>query len=83
MAKRYFDLSQYRCPLALLYFKRMLQSLDAEVDSERDGVFDFGDDSSCSDAYRYCLALDQVATIQRVALTLHVTLKTEDKQCHL
>ncbi|MEQ3696012.1 MAG: hypothetical protein ABNH02_03495 [Pseudomonadales bacterium] len=79
MTKRHFDLSQYRCPLALLHFKRMLQSLNTQFDSERDGVFEFGDDSSCSDAYRSCLALDQVATIERVALTLHVTLKTEVK----
>ena len=75
MNKRYFDLSQYRCPLALLYFKRMLQSLDSGFEGE----FEFGDDSSCFDAYRYCLTLDRVATTKRVALTLHVTLSTEDK----
>ncbi len=78
MDKRYFDLSQYSCPLALLYFKRRLQSLQTELAVE----FEFGDDASCSDAYRYCLALEQITTIERVALTLHLTLKTENNSCH-
>ncbi|RMA79246.1 hypothetical protein DFR27_1682 [Umboniibacter marinipuniceus] len=79
MAERYFDLSQYRCPLALLYFKQMLESLEVGIEGE----FEFGDESSCSDAYRYCLASQRIETAKRQALKLLITLSSEDNSCHL
>ena len=53
MAINHVDLSQYRCPLALLYFKQALRQFESQGLVE----FEFSDRASCDDARRYCESL--------------------------